>query len=48
MDNMWVDEDKLQGLLETLREVKEVLESVPLICDKWLKDDRLISRSTTS
>jgi hypothetical protein len=41
------DDDKLRGLLETLREIKEILQSVPLICDKWLDDDQRSSRSTT-
>ena len=36
------------ALQQLIKEIKEVLESVPALFDKWVPDDRQVSRSTTS
>jgi hypothetical protein len=48
MENQRDERKSTDDVRQLLREVKEGIEAIPAICDKWLKDDRLISRSTTS
>jgi hypothetical protein len=43
-----MDNQRDVALQQLLKEIKEVLESVPSVFDKWLKDDQRINRSTTS
>ena len=40
-----MDNQRDVALQQLIKEIKEVLESVPSVFDKWLQDDQRINRS---